>query len=55
MRRRLTPSVGRWSNMAPEVVNRQGHIHSADWWSFGGTDGMNGIHAEVERTSVIFV
>lgn len=21
--------------MAPEVVNRQGHIHSADWWSFG--------------------
>uniref|UniRef100_A0A8C1PN97 Ribosomal protein S6 kinase n=1 Tax=Cyprinus carpio TaxID=7962 RepID=A0A8C1PN97_CYPCA len=21
--------------MAPEVVNRQGHTHSADWWSFG--------------------
>ncbi|KAJ3612971.1 hypothetical protein NHX12_019228, partial [Muraenolepis orangiensis] len=21
--------------MAPEVVNRQGHIQSADWWSFG--------------------
>uniref|UniRef100_A0A8C3ASD3 non-specific serine/threonine protein kinase n=1 Tax=Cyclopterus lumpus TaxID=8103 RepID=A0A8C3ASD3_CYCLU len=21
--------------MAPEVVNRQGHDHSADWWSFG--------------------
>uniref|UniRef100_A0A671LVQ0 Ribosomal protein S6 kinase n=1 Tax=Sinocyclocheilus anshuiensis TaxID=1608454 RepID=A0A671LVQ0_9TELE len=21
--------------MAPEVVNRQGHMHSADWWSFG--------------------
>uniref|UniRef100_A0AAY4ABV5 non-specific serine/threonine protein kinase n=1 Tax=Denticeps clupeoides TaxID=299321 RepID=A0AAY4ABV5_9TELE len=21
--------------MAPEVVNRQGHSHSADWWSFG--------------------
>ncbi|XP_065144320.2 ribosomal protein S6 kinase alpha-1 isoform X1 [Paramisgurnus dabryanus] len=21
--------------MAPEVVNRQGHAHSADWWSFG--------------------
>lgn len=21
--------------MAPEVVNRQGHSHSADWWSYG--------------------
>ncbi|XP_056623296.1 ribosomal protein S6 kinase alpha-1 isoform X1 [Triplophysa dalaica] len=21
--------------MAPEVVNRQGHTHSADWWSYG--------------------
>uniref|UniRef100_A0A4W5RLW5 non-specific serine/threonine protein kinase n=1 Tax=Hucho hucho TaxID=62062 RepID=A0A4W5RLW5_9TELE len=21
--------------MAPEVVNRRGHTHSADWWSFG--------------------
>uniref|UniRef100_A0A4W3IE21 non-specific serine/threonine protein kinase n=1 Tax=Callorhinchus milii TaxID=7868 RepID=A0A4W3IE21_CALMI len=21
--------------MAPEVVNRRGHSHSADWWSFG--------------------
>ncbi|XP_041089769.1 ribosomal protein S6 kinase alpha-1 isoform X2 [Polyodon spathula] len=21
--------------MAPEVVNRQGHNHSADWWSYG--------------------
>uniref|UniRef100_UPI00358E4589 ribosomal protein S6 kinase alpha-3 isoform X4 n=1 Tax=Myxine glutinosa TaxID=7769 RepID=UPI00358E4589 len=21
--------------MAPEVVNRKGHTHSADWWSFG--------------------
>ncbi|XP_045154860.1 ribosomal protein S6 kinase alpha-1 [Echinops telfairi] len=21
--------------MAPEVVNRQGHAHSADWWSYG--------------------
>ncbi|XP_052341803.1 ribosomal protein S6 kinase alpha-1-like isoform X2 [Oncorhynchus keta] len=21
--------------MAPEVVNRQGHVQSADWWSFG--------------------
>ena len=21
--------------MAPEVVNRRGHDHSADWWSFG--------------------
>lgn len=21
--------------MAPEVVNRRGHTHSADWWSYG--------------------
>lgn len=21
--------------MAPEVVNRQGHTQSADWWSYG--------------------
>ena len=21
--------------MAPEVVNRRGHDHTADWWSFG--------------------
>ncbi|KAI4806936.1 hypothetical protein KUCAC02_017726, partial [Chaenocephalus aceratus] len=34
-RTRRTPSVGRWEYMAPEVVNRRGHTHSADWWSYG--------------------
>lgn len=35
--------------MAPEVVNRQGHSHSADWWSYGvlmvGTLARTGIAA----------
>ncbi|KAG9333557.1 hypothetical protein JZ751_011394, partial [Albula glossodonta] len=34
--------------MAPEVVNRQGHIHSADWWSFGVLMSKAG-HAPVSK------
>lgn len=33
--------------MAPEVVNRRGHTHSADWWSYGVL--------MVKRVNIIFV
>lgn len=37
--------------MAPEVVNRQGHTHSADWWSYGVL--MVSAHTEVKDPAQI--